>query len=83
MSFRDKPPTDTTITDYDRQCFTLYLQLLDANSAGADWREAYRTAFEQDPDEEPERAFAQYQAHLVRATWMCEEGYRDLLNSPA
>ena len=38
----DTAPTDSTLTDYDRQHFVTYLRLLDADDEGADWREVAR-----------------------------------------
>ncbi len=32
-------PTDPALTDYDREHLVPYLQLLDADEEGADWRE--------------------------------------------
>ena len=34
-----------TITAYDRQCFKLYLMIIDADNAGIKWKEAYGQVF--------------------------------------
>jgi len=75
----DTAPTDSTLTDYDRQHFVTYLRLLDADSEGADWREVARIVLHIDPDREPARARTAFDSHLARAKWMTEHGYRHLL----
>ena len=75
----DTAPTESTLTDYDRQHFVTYLRLLDADSEGADWREVARIVLHIDPDREPARARTAFDSHLARAKWMTEHGYRHLL----
>jgi hypothetical protein len=75
----DTAPTDSTLTDYDRQHFVTYLRLLDADDEGADWREVARIVLHIDPDREPARARMAFDSHLARAKWMTEHGYRHLL----
>ena len=75
----DTAPTDSTLTDYDRQHFVTYLRLLDADSEGADWREVARIVLHIDPDREPARARTAFDSHLARAKWMTEHGYRHVL----
>jgi hypothetical protein len=75
----DTAPTDSTLTDYDRQHFVTYLRLLDADDEGADWREVARIVLHIDPDREPARARTAFDSHLARAKWMTEHGYRHLL----
>jgi hypothetical protein len=58
-----------------------YLRLLDAETEGADWQEAAQVVFGLDPAQEPDRAKRIYQAHLARAHWMTENGYRDLIRA--
>jgi Uncharacterized conserved protein (DUF2285) len=77
--FELAPPLSDGITPYDESHFVTYLRLLDANSEGADWREAVRFIFELDPEAEPERARQVHDNHLKRAKWMTETGYRLLL----
>jgi Uncharacterized conserved protein (DUF2285) len=76
---RDQPPASDTLTDYDRAHLKLYIRLLDAEAAGADWREATHVLFGIDADVETRRAEAVYKAHLARAKWMTDHGYRQLL----
>ena len=75
----DTAPTDSALTDYDRQHFVTYLRLLDADDEGADWREVARIVLHIDPDREPARARTAFDSHLARAKWMTEHGYRHVL----
>ena len=75
----DTAPTDSKLTDYDRQHFVTYLRLLDADDEGADWREVARIVMHIDPDREPARARTAFDSHLARAKWMTEHGYRHVL----
>jgi hypothetical protein len=79
MAYRDRAPTDPTLTDYDREHLVLYLRLLDAAEDGADWREVVQVLFDVDPTTHPERARLMHQSHLEHARWFSSEGYRDLL----
>jgi len=76
----DDAPTDDAITAYDEVHFITYLRLLDADAEGADWREVARIVLHRDPNAEPERTRRCWEAHLKRAKWMTERGYRHLLN---
>lgn len=75
----DDAPTADAITTYDEVHFVTYLRLLDAEADGADWREVARIALHRDPDTDPDRSRRCWQAHLDRAKWMTERGYRHLL----
>jgi hypothetical protein len=75
----DEPPENAALTDYDRMHMKLYLRLLDAETDGADWREAVEVLFGIDPAKEPERASRVHSSHLARARWMTEHGYRQLV----
>ncbi|AMK21693.1 hypothetical protein K426_03685 [Sphingobium sp. TKS] len=77
--FLDEPPQDQQLTSYDREHMALYLRLLDAHRDGADWREAVQILFKLDPAVDPERCRKVHDAHLARAQWMTEHGYRELL----
>jgi len=68
------------LTPYDREHMTLYLRLLDAERDQADWREAVQILFGLDPEREPVRCRKIHDAHLARARWMTEQGYRQLLS---
>lgn len=74
----DEPPQSAVLTSYDRAHMKLYLRLLDAETDGADWREAVELLFGIDPAIEPERASRVHRSHLARARWMTEQGYRQL-----
>lgn len=77
--FLDEPPESAALTAYDRAHMKLYLRLLDAETDGADWREAVSVLFGIDPAREPERANRVHRSHLARAHWMTEHGYRQLM----
>ncbi|REF66733.1 DNA -binding domain-containing protein [Paracoccus versutus] len=78
-AFQDKPPSSDSLTSYDRNHMKLYLRLLDAERDGADWREAVQILFGLDPESDPDRCRSIHDAHLDRAHWMTEHGYRELV----
>jgi len=82
-AFLDEPPQSTVLTSYDRAHMKVYMRLLDAETDGADWREAVVLLFGIDPDKEPERANRVHRTHLARARWMTEHGYRQLVKHGA
>ena len=75
----DVAPSEGVLTGYDQRHAITYLRLLDAETDGADWREAARIILHVDPDREPERARRAWESHLARARWMTQSGYRHLL----
>lgn len=77
--FLDAPPSEASLTDYDRVHLRTYLRLLDAEADGADWREVVAVIFGLDAARDPDRARRVHDSHLDRARWMTERGYRDLL----
>lgn len=79
LQFLDEPPQGQMLTSYDREHMALYLRLLDADRDGADWREAVQILFGLDPSLDPEKYRRIHDAHLARARWMTEHGYRELL----
>ena len=79
-TFLEEPPQGSMLTPYDREHMTLYLRLLDAERDQADWREAVQNLFGLDPEREPVRCRKIHDAHLARARWMTEQGYRQLLS---
>lgn len=81
-AFHDTPPDTPTVTDYDRSHAVLYLRLLDAEAAGADWKEVVALLFGLDPLTAPEHARRVHAAHLARARWMSAQGYQELLHRP-
>lgn len=75
----DTAPVDEMLTAYDRQHLVTYMRLLDAEKAGADWREVAKLVLGIDPDKHEEQARQAYDTHLARAKWLGASGYRDLL----
>lgn len=75
----DVAPSESVLTTYDEQHLVTYWRLLDAEAAGADWKEVARIVLHIDPDREPVRARNAFDSHLARARWMADHGYRDLL----
>jgi hypothetical protein len=75
----DKAPTGDALTSYDNDHLVTYLRLLDAEEAGAPWREAARIVLGLNPEQEPERARGVWESHLARAKWMTEHGYKPLI----
>ena len=49
----DSAPSDSILTAYDEQHLVTYLRLLDAEAAGADWREVAGIVLHIDPVREP------------------------------
>ncbi len=78
-AFEETPPQSERLTGYDEAHLTTYLRLLDAEEEGADWREVARIVFGLDVDADPDRAKRVHDSHLVRARWMTEAGYRQIL----
>lgn len=79
--FQDEPPGGDKLTAYDRSHLVTYLRLLDAETEGADWHEIVQIVFGLDPVRDADRAKRIHTAHLARAHWMTENGYRDLIRS--
>ena len=73
-------PTDETLTEYDRQHLVTYLRLLDAEAEGADWMEVASLVLHMDPARDPARVRAAWESHLLRAKWLADHGYRQLLS---
>ena len=78
--FDDRAPDAQQITTYDERHLVDYLQLLDADADGIDWREAAGVIFGIDAVVEPDRAKSMHDSHLARARWMTEVGYAHLLS---
>ena len=74
----DAPPADEHVTDYDLTHSKTYLRLLDADAAGADWREAASIVLGLDPMADAARAQRVHGAHLARARWMTKTGYGEI-----
>jgi hypothetical protein len=70
----DVAPNESAMTTYDELHVVTYMRLLQADSEGADWREATRIVLHIDPERESDRARSAYQSHLARAKWLTEQG---------
>jgi hypothetical protein len=70
------------ITPYDREHATVYLRLLDAEAAGAPWREVAEVVLGLGAEADNGRAHRVHQSHLARAHWLVNGGYKELLVSP-
>lgn len=66
-------------TLYDRVHAKLYLRLLDAEAAGATWREAVEKLFQLDPASDPQHLQRMHASHLARAKRVRDGGYLQLL----
>jgi Uncharacterized conserved protein (DUF2285) len=75
----DQAPSGDILTAYDNEHLKIYIRLLDADVARADWKDVARIVLGMDPEKEPERAQAAWESHLKRAKWMTTRGYKDLL----
>jgi len=75
----DVAPNEAVLTTYDEQHLVTYWRLLDAEAAGADWKEVTQIVLHIDPDREPARARNAFDSHLARARWMADHSYYDLL----
>jgi hypothetical protein len=76
----DEVPWAETLTGYDEARLDLYLRLLDAEAAGADWREVSRIVLKRDPIREPGRSYRCWEAHLKRARWIAAMKYEELIH---
>jgi hypothetical protein len=75
----DQAPSGDILTAYDNEHLKIYIRLLDADAARADWKEVARIVLGMDPEKEPERARTAWESHLKRAKWMTTRGFKDLL----
>lgn len=75
----DAAPSDPQLTDYDRSHLVTYLRLLDAAEAAAPWEDVARILLGLDTAGNPDASRRVYEAHLARARWMSDHGYRALL----
>jgi len=83
LAFEDSPLLTLRVNAYDERHLVTYLRLLDAAEAGADWRDVVRIVFALDVEADPDRARRVHEAHLARARWMTEVGYKFLLQPRA
>ncbi|MER9702658.1 hypothetical protein NKJ10_00150 [Mesorhizobium sp. M0204] len=74
----EKVPWSDTITVYDKDNFTIYLQILDACADNASEEEMAHRILGIDPSIEPVRARKALRSHIGRAYWMVTTGYKEL-----
>lgn len=72
-------PQAAEVTDYDRQHFFTYAQLVFADDAGEDWRQSARRILGLDVGWNEQAARRCWQSHSRRAHWIATEGYQLLL----
>ncbi len=70
------------VTAYDRDYATIYLRLLDAEAAGAHWREVAEIVMGLGPDVAEDEVRRIHESHLARARWLRDGAYIDLLKLP-
>lgn len=74
----DEVPWSESLTDYDRQHFTIYLRILDACADNASEEEMADLILGIDPALDPVRARKALRSHIDRANWMVTTGYKEL-----
>ena len=76
------PPEDVPVlTDRDRAYASIYVQLLDATSAGADWQTVAKDVLKLDASMNVDSAKKIFDRFHARAVWMTQAGYKLLLKS--
>lgn len=80
-SKHERMPWADEITLYDKDRFITYPRPLDAKAEDADRRAIVQIALDRDPDVEPHCARRCWEAHLKRARWLTEKGFRHLLDA--
>ncbi|MER8455875.1 hypothetical protein NKH24_07010 [Mesorhizobium sp. M1300] len=74
----EEVPWSDSITVYDKENFTIYLQILDACADNASEEEMAKLILGIDPVLEPVRARKALRSHLDRANWIVTTGYKEL-----
>ena len=69
----DLPPASSNVTEYDKQHWNLYLDLLDAEVEGAR-RDQMTMFFENDPASSKQLTWRLVESHLSRAHWLLDSG---------
>ena len=76
------PPEDVPVlTDRDRAYASVYVQILDATAAGADWQTIAKHVLNLDPDADVGATKKTFDRFHARAVWMTQVGYKLLLKS--
>lgn len=78
MLLADLAPTTDELTSYDREHFTLYMQLIDAIDCGALMDELCTELLHIDPAVDRNRAFKCLESHILRARWFTKDGLKHL-----
>jgi hypothetical protein len=76
------PAPSGAIAPYDREHATIYLRLLDAETAAAPWREVAEIVLGLGADVDEQKVRDIYDSHLARAHWLVDGGYMALLTLP-
>ncbi|WP_292601266.1 hypothetical protein [Mesorhizobium sp.] len=74
----EEVPWSDSITVYDKENFTIYLQILDACADNATIEEMAELILGIDPAPEPVRARKAVRSHIDRANWMVTTGSKHL-----
>ncbi|MER9546491.1 DUF2285 domain-containing protein [Mesorhizobium sp. M0027] len=74
----EEVPWSDSITVYDKEHFTIYLQILDACADNASEEEMAKLILGIDSVLEPVRARKALRSHIDRANWMVTTGYKEL-----
>jgi hypothetical protein len=69
------PPINDGITEYDREHPSLFMFLIDGTAPGNIWDTLPPHIMDIDPQKEPARAEAPFNANLARAKWFVEIGH--------
>ncbi|WP_353728193.1 hypothetical protein [Mesorhizobium sp.] len=77
----EEVPWSDAITVYDKENFTIYMQILDACADNAPIEEMAELILGIDPALEPVRARNAVRSHIDRANWMVTTGYKELFAS--
>jgi len=79
----DLAPTKDELTPYDKEHFTLYIQLMDAIDCGALIDELCTEVLHIDPNTDRDRAVKCLESHIVRARWFTTmDGLKHLVSNP-
>ena len=81
VSTRQGSSSGARLTGRDRAYASIYIQLLDATAAGADWQIIAQDVLKLDPRADAETAKRSFDRFYARAVWMTEVGYKLLLKS--
>ena len=79
----DLAPSQDELTPYDKEHFTLYIELMDAIDCGALIDELCTDVLHIDPNADRDRAVKCLESHIVRARWFTTmDGLKHLVSNP-